>query len=238
MPLYPYSRRSSYQRGFTLIELLVVISIIAILAAILFPVFSRARENARRSSCQSNLKQMGLAFMQYTQDYDETFPMDRYANPLQGSWAGILQPYIKSRQLFRCPSDSRTVGNSYLMNNYFDRTAAANVQSTSTTILVLEGDMNNPAPEYDTNNVSTNHGLHVDYTIWNESVRINGKNLNLPRHLGTTTALYADGHVKSSKPIDVNTNTAAERTARLEAAFPYGTAINPEPARIPPTAWN
>ena len=62
------------KRGFTLIELLVVIAIISILAAILFPVFARARENARRASCQSNMKQAGLAFMQYTQDYDERLP--------------------------------------------------------------------------------------------------------------------------------------------------------------------
>lgn len=63
------------RRGFTLIELLVVIAIIALLAAILFPVFARARENARRASCQSNLKQIGLSVVQYTQDYDETFPL-------------------------------------------------------------------------------------------------------------------------------------------------------------------
>src|SRR5215217_2450512 len=68
-------RRSRPSKGFTLIELLVVIAIIALLAAILFPVFGRARENARRSSCQSNLKQMGLAIMQYTQDYDEIMPI-------------------------------------------------------------------------------------------------------------------------------------------------------------------
>src|SRR3954469_10299371 len=87
-------------RGFTLIELLVVIAIIAILAAILFPVFARARENARRSSCQSNLKQIALGFKQYTQDYDEKYP-PRYfvtgvtvirTNGLTG-WASDLQPY-------------------------------------------------------------------------------------------------------------------------------------------------
>src|SRR5689334_5202516 len=68
------NRRQAAKPGFTLIELLVVIAIIAILAAILFPVFARARENARRASCQSNLKQIGLGIMMYTQDYDETFP--------------------------------------------------------------------------------------------------------------------------------------------------------------------
>src|SRR5688572_16253581 len=74
-------------KGFTLIELLVVIAIIAILASILFPVFARARENARRSSCQSNLKQLGLGFIQYTQDYDEKLPAtgEISDSPL-GSW--------------------------------------------------------------------------------------------------------------------------------------------------------
>src|SRR5687768_5924591 len=71
-------KRNGALKGFTLIELLVVIAIIAILAAILFPVFARARENARRSSCQSNLKQIGLGFAQYTQDYDEKMPITIY----------------------------------------------------------------------------------------------------------------------------------------------------------------
>src|SRR5687767_11769376 len=89
--------------GFTLIELLVVIAIIAILAAILFPVFARARENARRSSCQSNLKQIGLGLMQYTQDYDEAYPLRDAGH---GHWRQLIQPYIKSTQLFQCPSNS------------------------------------------------------------------------------------------------------------------------------------
>ncbi|RYG63499.1 DUF1559 domain-containing protein, partial [bacterium] len=98
-------------RAFTLIELLVVIAIIAILAAILFPVFGRARENARRSSCQSNLKQIGLGIMQYTQDYDEKFPMYRVtfwaAQPGQTfGWADGIQPYLKSEQIFQCPSNN------------------------------------------------------------------------------------------------------------------------------------
>src|SRR5947199_3153379 len=70
----------STKRGFTLIELLVVIAIIALLAAILFPVFSRARENARKSSCLNNVKQIGVAMMQYTQDYDEYYPLQIYYN--------------------------------------------------------------------------------------------------------------------------------------------------------------
>jgi prepilin-type N-terminal cleavage/methylation domain-containing protein/prepilin-type processing-associated H-X9-DG protein len=94
--------------AFTLIELLVVIAIIAILAAILFPVFARARENARRSSCQSNLKQIGLGVMQYTQDYDETFPPLGTLIPgaCRPNYFQIIYPYIKSTQVMQCPSDT------------------------------------------------------------------------------------------------------------------------------------
>jgi len=100
-------------KGFTLIELLVVIAIIAILAAILFPVFARARENARRSSCQSNLKQIALGMKQYTQDYDEQFPPRRYSDAAGGSlfgWAVLVQPYVKSEQIFQCPSETSVPG--------------------------------------------------------------------------------------------------------------------------------
>ena len=95
--------KSNRKTGFTLIELLVVIAIIAILAAILFPVFARARENARRSSCMSNMKQIGLGVMQYLQDYDE-----RYM-PEHDEWVDAVQPYIKSTQIFRCPSLAESV---------------------------------------------------------------------------------------------------------------------------------
>jgi prepilin-type N-terminal cleavage/methylation domain-containing protein len=129
--------RHPARRGFTLIELLVVIAIIAILAAILFPVFARARENARRASCMSNLKQIGLGVMQYVQDYDEKYPGPMYASKYftgpstwqlatkgDGSpggtyttlapdesvrdhfktWADSIFPYVKSVQIFKCPS--------------------------------------------------------------------------------------------------------------------------------------
>ena len=97
------------QKAFTLIELLVVIAIIAILAAILFPVFATAREKARQTSCASNEKQLGLAFMQYVQDYDETFPGGdlygvQYMGPGDG-WAMQIWPYLKSLQVLSCPSD-------------------------------------------------------------------------------------------------------------------------------------
>ena len=108
-------QQNGARSAFTLIELLVVIAIIAILAAILFPVFARARENARRSSCQSNLKQIGLGILQYVQDYDERMPSGLYpesGNPLANllhagqGWAGQIYPYVKSSQIYACPSDS------------------------------------------------------------------------------------------------------------------------------------
>ena len=117
----------SNRRGFTLIELLVVIAIIAILAAILFPVFARAREKARQASCTSNLKQIGLAIHMYADDYDMLLPLaNQYpAEPppddaYHQGWPGIddvLEPYTKNRQIFRCPSDKdntwQTQGISY-----------------------------------------------------------------------------------------------------------------------------
>lgn len=100
------------RRGFTLIELLVVIAIIAILAAILFPVFAKAREKARQSSCLSNTKQLMLGVLQYAQDYDECFPKcwtvigtNNYASPM---WYEAIYPYVKNTQINLCPSDKTT----------------------------------------------------------------------------------------------------------------------------------
>lgn len=108
-------RKSS---GFTLIELLVVIAIIALLAAILFPVFARARENARRSSCQSNLKQIGISMIQYTQDYDESLPSIFYGGTNGTRWFQVINPYLKSSQVLLCPSDVKNPADnvSYAIN--------------------------------------------------------------------------------------------------------------------------
>lgn len=95
----------SHLRAFTLIELLVVITIISILASILFPVFARAREQARKSACQSNLKQLGLAIMQYTSDYDESFPAaEMYIGSTTVQWYALIAPYVKNSQVFVCPT--------------------------------------------------------------------------------------------------------------------------------------
>jgi prepilin-type N-terminal cleavage/methylation domain-containing protein len=112
------------RRAFTLIELLVVIAIIAILAAILFPVFARAREAARKTTCISNLKQMGTATNMYIQDYDEVYPVanqeaDRMPGGQAHSWNGsggrfphlvdVIQPYVKNEAMFKCPTDTNGV---------------------------------------------------------------------------------------------------------------------------------
>ncbi|MGC9319618.1 MAG: DUF1559 domain-containing protein [Armatimonadota bacterium] len=124
------------RRGFTLIELLVVIAIIAILAAILFPVFARAREKARTASCQSNLKQLALGVLMYAQDYDERTP-GAYGNssrdtgfnlppgPVTGRggtrswwlWPDFVYPYVKNTQLFVCPSGGVSSYGDYAANN-------------------------------------------------------------------------------------------------------------------------
>ncbi len=101
-------------KGFTLIELLVVIAIIAILAAMLFPVFARAREQARKTTCLSNLKQIGLASHMYAQDYDELFPVDAHICNPHPQLIGQLMPYMKNIQILYCPSASR-VGVSTIM---------------------------------------------------------------------------------------------------------------------------
>ncbi len=122
------------RRGFTLIELLVVIAIIAILAAILFPVFAQAREKARQTSCLSNMKQIGTASLMYAQDYDERVSRNWYGEmgfeattapgdtPARYKWMDALQPYVKNTPVFTCPSASTLV--------YVARTALKSGETT------------------------------------------------------------------------------------------------------------
>jgi prepilin-type N-terminal cleavage/methylation domain-containing protein/prepilin-type processing-associated H-X9-DG protein len=196
------SRAISGAKGFTLIELLVVIAIIAILAAILFPVFARARENARRASCSSNMKQIGLGMMQYTQDYDEGLPLPKLADSPSTDygrrWRGPIFPYVKSAQLFVCPSNTASANTmepavpalnlpefkaSYAASyNFLQAGTITQIQSTSTKISIAE--------DREGYSVVAPH-----HNVGQMSGRLFG------RHLQTFNVLYADGHVKSLRPV-------------------------------------
>jgi prepilin-type N-terminal cleavage/methylation domain-containing protein/prepilin-type processing-associated H-X9-DG protein len=129
-----------HRRGFTLIELLVVIAIIAILAAILFPVFAQAREKARGAACLSNVKQLGLALQMYAQDYDETLPnhaadTDKFLDPkAPANWAKAVSPYAKNTQIFACPSaplEPRLKTAAPPFNSYQGNAVVLSVQGTT-----------------------------------------------------------------------------------------------------------
>lgn len=197
----------SISRGFTLIELLVVIAIIAILAAILFPAFARARENARRTACLSNLKQLGLGLMQYTQDYDEKLPgftpqvangnsINHFAARPEMNWQKEIYPYTKSWQINVCPSATYAVdgsipqgvnatnykGNGVIMQRCLPLAA---IDEVSTVIVAQERDlvvhMAQLFPDQ----------LNGKYRYW-----LLGDNA---LHFGGTNLLYADGHAKWKK---------------------------------------
>ena len=145
--------KNQNQKGFTLIELLVVIAIIAILAAILFPVFAKVREKARQTTCLSNEKQIGLAFVQYVQDYDEKFPGGQpgksagcYGDTGGGTdgeaWAFQLYPYVKSNGAYACPDDSTntTYGvTSYVYNQNLPTSSDAALAAPASTVEMFEG---------------------------------------------------------------------------------------------------
>ncbi|RYX80936.1 DUF1559 domain-containing protein [bacterium] len=219
------SRHHIKNSAFTLIELLVVIAIIAILAAILFPVFARARENARRASCQSNLKQIGLGIMQYTQDYDERYPMRYYggsgATQEANTWRRVIFPYVKSTQLFQCPSntnntllaDDSTAGNmtsaglpagspvfyrSYAINgaNTFGGTPPSEYNRAASLAEIPMTSETILVTEH-----SQGRGFTGDITDaqWGDPAYV------FKGHLGQVNFLFCDGHVKSMKPIATGT---------------------------------
>jgi prepilin-type N-terminal cleavage/methylation domain-containing protein/prepilin-type processing-associated H-X9-DG protein len=217
-------------QGFTLIELLVVIAIIAILAAILFPVFARARENARRSSCMSNEKQLGLGFMMYVQDYDEKYPLLAYLNgemttcpngtPCQNIWATRIYPYVKSVQVFNCPSDNGKLwnGNNEVKDNQSyganfrlltdtGATPIASVEKPSETVLLADS------------------GGNRRYIIWPIYLVAGADIYSVSdRHLDGANIVFADGHVKWKKMSrDANDHPIPPTPAQGVYWYPDGT---------------
>ena len=188
--------RTSRSKGFTLIELLVVIAIIAILAAILFPVFARARENARRASCQSNLKQIALGVKQYIADYDERFPR---AHVGPEGWEDSLQPYLKSEQINQCPSAGPYPGPKHL---YMDYGYNANLGGGGTGRSNVSG----------VKEAQVNHSslvvLNYEAETWGYQPLATGPTTRvssagdpvLDRHLGGSNYSFVDGHVKWYRP--------------------------------------
>lgn len=191
-------------RGFTLIELLVVIAIIAILAAILFPAFARARENARRSSCLSNTKQIGLAIIQYSQDYDEKMPLHETTelDLSVGWWMPMIQPYAKSYQIGFCPSDSSVnASNPVTYSNisfgynyiYLSGTALAAINSPSETLVISDKDIP-PA-----GGTSARYVIHQSYAPYAPTAR----------HFDGGNFAFVDGHSKWMKIPGVVMNDTA-----------------------------
>jgi prepilin-type N-terminal cleavage/methylation domain-containing protein len=239
-------RSDARPTGFTLIELLVVIAIIAILAAILFPVFAQARDKARQAGCLSNEKQLALAISMYRQDYDGYNPFAGWSpsNVFDTEWHFTIQPYLKNVGVLRCPGDptfrdERPI--SYLFNNmvsYMRQTISeAGVERPAEVVVLWDGHgpdygktIPNPPP---LNGQLYPLNMYREYTIWGQEAHwLADPKLGLPRHNGGGNVIYMDMHARWMRYGDGSTN--AERLAAVERAFPFQTAVAPSPPLPPP----
>ena len=217
--------KSRTRQGFTLVELLVAIAIIAILAAILFPAFARSRENARRSSCSSNLKQISLGLMQYTQDNDG-YLVKTWRGPLPATvgygpsnttdkykWMDAIQPYVKNEKIFTCPSDDKNEPYRFRDGMNYGSYGLSNVynEEPDKTIRDAPSDVNEAAIEDSTGTVwisetssSTDNTFSFSWADKSSNPPLikgdrNTLSTLIERHLETINVLYCDGHGKAVK---------------------------------------
>jgi prepilin-type N-terminal cleavage/methylation domain-containing protein/prepilin-type processing-associated H-X9-DG protein len=223
-------------RGFTLIELLVVIAIIAILAAILFPVFAQAREAARKTTCLSNCKQLGAALMQYCQDYDETIVLNSYGS--EAYWADMLQPYVKNLGILTCPSSTKVTSGTtqdawvtrlggicgYTLNNVYYNNAAwgqifekgqsslASIEDVAGTVFCADGNKFQAA--------QTGGGAFMlNMTLVPPRIT-SAQGSFIARHQGGLNAIFFDGHAKWFRIEEIG---KSKTNAAGQLYFPYFT---------------
>ena len=195
------------RNGFTLIELLVVIAIIAILAAILFPVFARAREKARQTSCLNNVKQLSVGAMMYSQDYDEQVMPSYLQTPTYGwTWMTMITPYVKNTQIFICPSLSGAnpgYGHNHCNLGYESSVALAQIAKPAETVWLQDnGFVTNPsAPP----SQWIERGDGSWYARWpnNDPWYTSDPWRAVPRHNGLCNCAFLDGHAKAMKMDDL-----------------------------------
>jgi len=212
------------QKGFTLIELLVVIAIIAILAAILFPVFAKAREKARQTQCMSNLKQLGLATLQYAEDYDERMPFGTVnggdsGTSLEGTstslWFWSIFPYVKSYSAYICPDDTMSnVACSYVHNSDAQG-AITSWSAPSMTAMMMDGYCGK------TSSNTIDRGLNQTFAISIYASRV--LQGNQPRHgdRNQIDILFCDGHVHASPPLHLTIGTYSTYAPAMNAILPF-----------------
>lgn len=235
------------KQGFTLIELLVVVAIIAILASILFPVFARARANARRASCLSNLKQIGMGVMMYTQDNDGYFPLpSRHDTTTSDAsrydddylfWPNFIYPYVKNLQVLRCPSQvvnksatSLEAGN-YGANDLviadpdiFPKAPFSDsiLRNPAETYLIMDAGTYSLDASKPTNPSGSRGYLpgtgDLGVPLWSGIESIYKDDFMSGRHFGGVNMAFTDGHVKWLK-----SQVVLGETRKSSGSSPYGT---------------
>jgi prepilin-type processing-associated H-X9-DG protein len=194
--------------GFTRIEVCLLVAATTVVGAAVLPafaqfgIFTRARENARRSLCQSNLKQIALGVLMYTQDYDERYPSVT-GGPISYNygWATAIYPYLKNMQLFQCPSEKHKGGTDpkrpgytdYWYNRNLSRTDSRNIKYVSVTLLAGDGDGGAAQS-------NARYAINALPRAWTSTARSPAR-----RHLDSANYAYTDGHIKWLKPQRVTT---------------------------------